>query len=375
MHILFLLKNIWGSGPGRVTCTLANHWAEKGWRVTLLTYAGEENDEFELHPAVRRLFLTSADAADGMHGGIGRNALRVISLRRILRREKPDVVIGLTSMPSCLVALAGHPHGGLTIGTERVHPPFDPLGSISNTVRRLGYGKLDAVVAQTPESAEWIRRNTTARHVPVILNPVVIPVPDSTPRLDPSRILDASGKTLLAAGRLHAQKGFDRLVRAFARVAPAHPDWRLLIAGKGHLQPELESLAAKLGVGDRVLMPGRIGNMGDWYEAADAFVLTSVFEGFPNVLCEAMGYGLPVVSVDCDTGPRDMIADGVNGLLVKQDDPDALAAALSRLMGDPALRQRLGENARAIKDRLSLERIAGEWEALFAELRRLTPAS
>jgi glycosyltransferase involved in cell wall biosynthesis len=235
-------------------------------------------------------------------------------------------------------------------------------------LRKWTYGRLDAVVSQSGESAEWLQRRTNARRLPVIFNPLSVPVPRTSPVLNPAAILEPSTKTLLAAGRLVPQKGFDRLLRAFARVAPGRPEWRLVIAGIGPLRLELEALAGELGIVDKVKMLGRVGNMGDWYEAADAFALTSLFEGFPNVLCEAMAYGLPCVSVDCDTGPRSIIKDGHDGLLVRQDDPQALAATLDTVMGDAALRRRLGENARAIRSRLSLSGIAWQWELLFEDL-------
>jgi glycosyltransferase involved in cell wall biosynthesis len=108
--------------------------------------------------------------------------------------------------------------------------------------------------------------------------------------------------------------------------------------------------------------------MGEWYEAADLYVLTSRFEGFPNTLCEALAYGLPVVSVDCETGPRDLVQNEINGLLVPENDPDALVEALERLMKDEQLRYRLAAHSTAIQDKLSLQRVAGDWERLFSEI-------
>jgi glycosyltransferase involved in cell wall biosynthesis len=369
MNLLFFTSDLAAGGAERVTATLANHWAGKGWSVTVLTYSGAETDEFALDRSVRRISLGVAAASNSVPGALGKNARRVMALREILRREKPDVAIGIQALPSCLLALAGRPHGGLSIGTERTFPPAIPVGKIVGLVRKVSYGRLDAVIALTNESADWIRRNTNARRAPVIFNPVVMPTPNADPVLDPARFLDPSRRSMLAAGRLVPVKGYDRLLRAFGAVAAAHPDWQLALVGEGPLRSELESLARELGIADQVIMPGRVGNMGDWYQSADAFVLTSLFEGFPNVLCEAMANGLPAVAVDCDTGPRTILRDEFDGLLVKQNDPGALISAMGRLMGDAALRHRLGENAKAIRERLSLRTIVAEWEALFADLR------
>ena len=115
-------------------------------------------------------------------------------------------------------------------------------------------------------------------------------------------------------------------------------------------------------------MPGKTGNIGAWYEIADAYVLTSRYEGFGNTLVEALAYGVPAVSVDCETGPREILRHEVDGLLVPQDDPDALVSALDRLMRDDDLRASFSIRAREAVERFSVKRIAGLWEVLFEDL-------
>ena len=111
-----------------------------------------------------------------------------------------------------------------------------------------------------------------------------------------------------------------------------------------------------------------VGNIGEWYERADLFVMSSRFEGFGNTLAEALAHGVAAVSFDCDTGPRDIIRHEVDGLLVPPGDTVALTAALDKLMCDPALRQQFAKRAVEARARFSMERVAGMWEALFDEI-------
>jgi glycosyltransferase involved in cell wall biosynthesis len=174
-------------------------------------------------------------------------------------------------------------------------------------------------------------------------------------------------RRLVAVGRLVHQKGFDLLLRAFAQIAPEHPDWSLTIWGEGDLRAPLEALCAQLGVEGQVQLPGLTDQPGQWVADAEVFVLSSRYESFGNVITEAMVAGLPVVAYDCPWGPGDILRDGDDGLLVPPEDVDALAATMRRLIVDPDLRRRLGEAGARNVRRFQREAIVAQWDALIGE--------
>jgi glycosyltransferase involved in cell wall biosynthesis len=170
---------------------------------------------------------------------------------------------------------------------------------------------------------------------------------------------------LLGAGRLSQEKDFSTLIQVFGELAEYHPDWDLVIAGGGPEYERLSRQIRKLGLCERVFLPGVVGNLGEWYGRADLYAMTSWYEGFPNTLAEALAHGLPAISFDCDTGPRDIIRHELDGLLVAPGDVTALRLALDRLMRDNVLRTRFAERSIEARERFSIERIAGLWEKLL----------
>lgn len=170
--------------------------------------------------------------------------------------------------------------------------------------------------------------------VQCVYNPVTgsprkrVPIP-SSPQIDQWR----TGKQLLSVGVLQSQKRFDWLLMAFSQVAAADPEARLLILGDGPERASLESLVSRLGLQDRVFLPGFVDNPAPYYAEADLFVLSSEYEGLSLVLVEALEQGTPVVSMDCPSGPREVLEDGRYGALVPVGDVDALAKAMQEALG------------------------------------------
>jgi glycosyltransferase involved in cell wall biosynthesis len=143
-----------------------------------------------------------------------------------------------------------------------------------------------------------------------------------------------------------------------------YSDWNLIILGEGDLKSELKSRTRELGIEHAVVFAGWVGNPFSIMSRCDLFVLSSRYEGFPNALLEAMCCGLPVVSFDCPTGPRQIIQHGINGLLVPPEDKDKLKRAIQCLMEKKEMRECMGKNAKYVSKRYAPDKIMTKWEKL-----------
>ena len=181
----------------------------------------------------------------------------------------------------------------------------------------------------------------------------------------PAEASDLSAPVVVAAGRLAPEKGYDRLVRAFAAAAGDHPDWVLKIFGTGPLRARLEKQVESLGLDGRVLLPGLADDIERELLAASVFALSSIHEGLPMALAEGMACGLACVAFDCAPGVREIVTDGVDGIVVPPRKVDALADGLSRLMADADLRRRYGAAARNSIKRFTPEQVLADWEDVF----------
>ncbi len=362
-RIALIISSLSRGGAERVLAHLAGAWAERGRDVRLITLAAPQAGEYALHPRVKRLALGVSARPRHPLQAIRNNARRWRRLRAALREARPDVVLSFMAETNVLALAACLGLGLPVVVSERVDPRAYPIGFWRGLLRRLLYPRARGVVVQTDSVRRWMREALGDLPIRVIPNPALPPEGEGA-----ERGAALPGRPLVAAmGRLDRQKGFDLLLRAFALAAPAHPAWSVAIAGEGEERERLRALAVELGVAARVHLAGSLGKPGALLRSADLFVLPSRYEGFPNALLEAMTCGLPVVAFECPSGPADIIEHGRNGLLVPAQDVEALAEALRNLMGDEALRRRLGAAAAGIVSRYAPERVLALWEKVLAE--------
>jgi glycosyltransferase involved in cell wall biosynthesis len=289
---------------------------------------------------LRHLVATPGDARallpvlflPGVPGVLG----AVSPLARYLRESKPDALLSLMDYPNVAailrIVVSVHNHVSASVAhADRLHTRHIP------SLARRFYAEADAVVAVSDGVADDLARvaGLPRERIHRIYNPVLIPeIADLAHEpLDHPAFAD-DVPVILGAGKLKKQKSFETLVDAFALVHERRPA-RLMILGKGHCQRRLRTMAQRLGVADDLYLPGFKRNPYPYMRHASVFALSSRYEGFGNVLVEAMACGCPVVSSDCLSGPAEILANGRYGKLTRVDDARGLADAICAVLDDP----------------------------------------
>jgi glycosyltransferase involved in cell wall biosynthesis len=286
---------------------------------------------------------------------------RLLTLTREIKKAKPDVILSFLTNVNVAAIITSKLTGIPVVVSERIYPPYSPVNIFYRIARKWLYPLANCVVVQTDKGNEWLRSNIPRAKSLIIPNPIQNPLSQTEPYTAiPSYM--KKRRILLAVGRLNHQKGFDLLIEAFSVLSKTFSEWDLVIIGEGEERTTLEEMVFNLALERRIKLIGRAGNLADWYSNADLFVMSSRYEGFPNTLLEAMSHGLASVSVDCISGPSDMIKHAENGLLVNQSEQaDELVNALSLIMSDEGLRKKIGENARQINELYQIDLIASQW--------------
>ncbi len=359
MRVAFVIPHLERGGVPIVVMDLANELTQRGYDVDLLALNGGGPLKDRALAAVRVIDLDCH-----------RVRYALPRLLRYLRAEAPRVIVGVTLPINTLIILAslltlfGRPR---VIATEQA-----AMRASATTWRdRLLLSLLPATYRMPGRvvcCSEGIRRELIddfglpPRQVATIHNAVVGPQALADLDRDPQDpwLAASEDPVVVTVGRLHAQKDQATLLRAFAKVLERRPA-RLLILGEGEDRAALEALAERLGIAGRVHLPGYVFDALACMKAAALFVLSSRYEGLPTVLIEALLCGLPIVSTDCEHGPREILQDGRYGTLVPVGDVEALAAAMLAALA--AERDPDGQRRRAME--FTVAQAASRYEALF----------
>ena len=359
--IAFHLNSLQQGGAERVVSNLANRFAKEGYEVVIATeWYG--TDEFALDQKVRRVHVGLTKEGEN-RSRISKMLRRIWYLRRFMKKEKPDVVVAFTRGVLYRALAAGIGTGIPVVISVRT----DPVGHYDKKADKLRIPLLfphaAGCVFQTEGAkaffAPYLQENSRIILNP--LNPKYVGVPEPAVRT----------KDVVQSGRLVDFKNQPMLIRAFLKVHEKHPDYTLKIYGpdsKDGTKEILESIIHENHAEDFVKLMGGSNTLEKDLADAALYAFSSDWEGLPNALMEAMALGLPVVSTDCPCGgPKTLIEDGVNGLLVPIMDEKAMTDGILRLIEDRELAERLGREARKISERANEDAVFEQWQTYLQE--------
>jgi glycosyltransferase involved in cell wall biosynthesis len=375
MRITNVIEGLAGGGAERVCVNLANAWAASGRDVTLLTLSQKTiAPAYAIDSRVRRRDIGRTGAYPnelnvdsitpmlrGLHGiaclEIIREMPLLARLRYAILASNPDVVVAHLDYTNVLVLAAMHETGVPVVACEQTDTRQFTLGSWQYTREAL-YRRANAVVATRPAIAEWLEQRGARTYA--IPNALHAP---------PSIHIERTGerRRLVTLARLSPEKRVDLIVRAFASIADDFPDWDLDIYGEGPLREDLARLIDELAP-VRIRLRGFTNTPYEILGGADLFVSASWIEGFANAIWEALACGVPVVAVECAGAVRSLVREGIDGLIVDDDSPEALASALASLMGDDERRKAFAGRAGEVLSRFPMELALKKWDALFADV-------
>lgn len=377
MKIIYCIHGTYNSGGmERILAQKVNNFAQSGMEVIIVTSDQKGRPSyFDLDPRIRVIDL-GVNYCDLTNNSLITRQFSIPSLRRkhrrllteLLLQERADIVVSMYSGEMKFLpfiedgskkVLEIHFANTYLLDMMRIAHDNNPIFNLVARYRRWrsfsAIRRYDKFVVLTREDlAVWARYDMrNIEYIPNFIDDI------------PAESCDYATKRVISVGRHNAQKGFDFLIRSWAIVSGRFPDWRLAVVGGGD-SGDHQRLAEELGVGGTIDFVAPTKHIEQEYLKSSIYVMSSRFEGLPMVLVEAAAYGLPMVSYACQCGPRDIIENGVNGLLVdKVGDVNGLAEALMVVMGDQDMRSEMGGCAKRGAQQYTMSEVLPKWDKLF----------
>ena len=357
--IAFYINGLGNGGAERVTVNLARHFVQKGYEVILVT-SRVRADEYEQPEGTRRIISETIEP--GSMNPVSYFYKRFKNIRAIWKREKPDALVCFIGKCNVIGLLTSWGLKFPVYVSVRNEPTKEYDTKLMRFLSKTLFARAKTIIVQTEDAKAYF---------PKYLQKKTVILPNSLDtRFILPRFEGVRKNEIVSVGRLVECKNQKMLIDAFSAVAGEYPELILKIYGNGthneDTRGELEEQVRTLHLENRVKFMGHCNDMPQQLYESRIFVLTSDYEGMPNALLESMALGLACISTDCPCGgPRTVIQDGENGLLIPVRNEKALEQALWEILSNPALEKKLGENARKIGEQLSPERVNEAWEKVI----------
>ncbi|WP_282611383.1 glycosyltransferase [Pelagibius sp. Alg239-R121] len=345
-----------GGGAQRVAKNLIDAWVQKGRRVQVITWMAQETDFYRLPVDVQRVVVGQKPSDAGRAAAHLFNLGAIFKIRRHLRESKPKAAISFITVTNIFLILASLGLRRRIIISERNDPTRQEVGFLWENLRWLLYRFADVVTANTKHAVMAMEDYVPRQKLLSVRNPVIL----QHTGVDCERL-----PVILSVGRLDPQKNHRLIIEALGRLGIKAQGWSLQILGEGRERDILSDLTEYNGLSERVTLLGLVTDPNPYYRAASIFVLSSIYEGTPNALLEAMAHGLPCIVSDSLPGALEYIEDDVSGLVFRSDDAEHLAECMQSLIDQPELRWRLGREARRRMENYSLEIVSAQWDRLL----------
>lgn len=357
-HIAIICSYLnFAGGYERIVVEVANLFAEKGLKTSLILFAETTESFYPIHPNIAIIQKDVNFGITKKGNTITRKAKMVadlLTLRKIIKDIRPDVLIGTEYHFAVAAILCGAKKYSKVFSWEHTHHGSTKLNFFWDRLVQLAYPRLDTIVCLNKREQAYFEKFTKTSIIPnFTLNKL-------------NRYAQLDSKIILSIGTLIPRKGIDLLMQSAKEILTKYPDWKWKLIGSGPMKEQVVSFIESENLHNRFLLEDSVSSdIAHEYLNASIFALTSRAETLPMVLIEAVSYGLPCVSFDCPTGPADIINHNKDGLLVERENPTKLTEALSLVIEDKERRKTMGINAIENSKRFSAETVYHQWETLF----------
>ncbi len=364
MKILICESHFSAGGAERVVCNLANHLSKnhevKVLSLTQTAMAYQMADKIDCECIDKKIYDKTNNIIINMYNKISKNILRLFKLKKQIKIFKPDVILSFLPEPSFLTLTLKKENIPVIISV-RNDPKIEYNSKIYHYLMKKLYPKANGIVFQTDEAKHYFDKIVKCPTcvIPNPINPDFIEKPFEGERK----------KQIVSVGRLTEQKNQKMLIDAFYQLPKEYNDYKLIIYGEGNLREDLKKQIKKYNMENRIFLPGVVKNVKKEIYDSSLFIMTSIYEGMPNALMEAMALGLPVISTDCPCGgPSFLIKNDLNGILIPIDDIDNLKNAIIKVLSNSSYSKMISKNASEISKKLNPTKINDEWEKFIKSI-------